>query len=84
MNEGFQVCDDTHCQAYHGKGNVPNLLLNAIRQTKGKGYGHGLGLSQEGAMEMAREGYLYPEILRFYFPDLFIIDDFLGILEEIK
>ncbi len=40
----------------------------------GRGYGHGIGLSQEGAMEMAREGYSYSDILRFYFNDVQIID----------
>lgn len=34
---------------------------------KGKGFGHGVGLSQDGAIEMSRRGYLFPEILRFYF-----------------
>jgi len=34
----------------------------------GRGYGHGLGLSQEGAMEMARKGYSYKKIIRFYYP----------------
>ena len=34
---------------------------------KGKGYGHGVGMSQDGAMEMAKRGYSYKEILNFYF-----------------
>jgi stage II sporulation protein D len=34
---------------------------------KGHGYGHGLGLCQQGAMEMARVGYSYVDILMFYF-----------------
>ena len=34
---------------------------------KGRGYGHGVGLSQDGAMEMARRGYSYREIIDFYF-----------------
>lgn len=34
----------------------------------GRGLGHGLGLCQYGAMEMARQGYSYREILRQYFP----------------
>jgi len=34
----------------------------------GRGLGHGLGLCQYGAMEMARRGYSYREILRHYFP----------------
>lgn len=34
---------------------------------KGKGYGHGVGLSQEGAMEMARQNFTYDKIIKFYF-----------------
>ncbi len=30
-------------------------------------YGHGIGMSQNGAMEMARQGYTYDQILAFYF-----------------
>jgi stage II sporulation protein D len=34
----------------------------------GRGYGHGVGLCQAGAYEMAREGHSDAEILAFYFP----------------
>ncbi|MCC7341590.1 MAG: SpoIID/LytB domain-containing protein [Bryobacterales bacterium] len=34
----------------------------------GKGSGHGVGLSQRGAVEMARQGANYRQILTFYFP----------------
>lgn len=34
---------------------------------KGRGYGHGVGMCQEGAMSMARKGYVYIDILHFYF-----------------
>jgi len=37
---------------------------------RGHGYGHGLGLCQQGAMEMARVGYTYIDILMFYFTNL--------------
>ena len=33
----------------------------------GRGFGHGVGMSQEGAMRMAELGYLYKDILSFYF-----------------
>lgn len=33
----------------------------------GKGYGHGVGLSQEGAIRMAELGYSPHDILRFYY-----------------
>jgi stage II sporulation protein D len=39
----------------------------------GRGYGHGVGLSQEGAMEMARRGYRYTAILSFYYHGIQII-----------
>ena len=34
----------------------------------GKGFGHGVGLCQEGAMQMAKKGFTYDQILRFYYP----------------
>lgn len=34
----------------------------------GKGYGHGVGLCQIGAREMAKQGKKFQEILRFYYP----------------
>lgn len=40
---------------------------------KGKGFGHGVGLCQEGAMEMARNNFTYDEIIRYYFPSTKII-----------
>lgn len=35
---------------------------------KGGGYGHGIGMSQNGANEMAKEGKTYEEILTFFYP----------------
>ena len=34
----------------------------------GRGFGHGVGLCQYGAREMARQGKTYKEILDFYYP----------------
>ncbi len=34
---------------------------------QGKGYGHGCGLSQEGALRMVTKGYSYKDIIRFYY-----------------
>jgi len=44
-----------------------NLILS------GKGYGHGVGLSQQGAMEMAETGYNYRKIIKFYYKNVFIV-----------
>ena len=35
-----------------------------------KGYGHGVGLSQYGALGMAKEGYTYDKILKHYYQNV--------------
>jgi stage II sporulation protein D len=40
----------------------------------GRGYGHGVGLCQEGAMQMAVLGYNYQEIVQFYYQGVRITD----------
>ena len=35
-----------------------------------RGYGHGVGMSQYGAEGMARAGYKYDEILKYYYTDV--------------
>lgn len=44
------------------------VLLN------GRGFGHGAGLCQEGAMRMAAKGISYPEILHFYYKNVHLIN----------
>jgi len=41
---------------------------------RGRGYGHGVGLCQEGAMVMAAKGFRYSEIINFYYTGVFISD----------
>ncbi|MCX6330485.1 MAG: SpoIID/LytB domain-containing protein [Bacteroidia bacterium] len=41
---------------------------------KGRGYGHGVGLCQEGAMVMASKGFDYKQIINFYYTGVFISD----------
>ena len=38
-----------------------NIIINTT------GYGHGVGMSQYGALGMAIEGYTYDEILEYYY-----------------
>lgn len=40
---------------------------------KGRGYGHGVGLSQEGAIKMAENGFSYTDIISFYYNGVQII-----------
>ncbi len=41
---------------------------NVVVETKG--YGHGVGMSQYGALAMAKKGYKYDEILKYYYQNV--------------
>lgn len=43
-------------------------MKNGNVHVEGQGYGHGVGLCQLGALELAKRGYDYRQILSFYFP----------------
>ena len=49
-------------------------LKNDSILISGKGYGHGVGMSQEGAIEMAKQGFSYADIIKFYY-DMINISD---------
>jgi stage II sporulation protein D len=51
---------------------------------KGRGYGHGVGLCQDGAMQMARKGKTYQEIIQHYFVGVSIINysDAIGFCDD--
>jgi len=40
----------------------------------GRGYGHGVGLCQEGAMVMAEKGFKFSQIIDFYYSEVLISD----------
>lgn len=40
----------------------------------GKGYGHGIGMSQEGAIRMIQMGYSYVDVINYYYKDVKIIN----------
>lgn len=42
--------------------------VSEVYTFSGRGYGHGVGLSQWGAYEMADKGFTYEKILDFYYP----------------
>ncbi len=46
-----------------------NKLNDDLWILKGGGFGHGVGLSQSGAIEMAKLGFSYEEILNHYYRD---------------
>ncbi len=50
----------------------------AVRKTEvrliGRGYGHGVGLCQEGAMQMANRGWKYDKIINYYYNKVKIVN----------
>ncbi|KGF85722.1 SpoIID/LytB domain-containing protein [Prochlorococcus marinus] len=46
-----------------------NKLSDDLWLLRGGGFGHGVGLSQSGAIEMAKLGFSYKEILNHYYRD---------------
>lgn len=49
----------------------------------GKGYGHGIGLSQIGARNRANAGYSYMDILNFYYPNT-IVDKLTASIDSVS
>ena len=41
---------------------------------KGRGFGHGVGMCQEGAMKMAKLGYKHNDVINFYYQNIQLID----------
>jgi stage II sporulation protein D len=53
---------------------LPSTLITAIARNngsfvfEGRGYGHGVGMCQWSALQMAKDGKTYKEILEFFYP----------------
>jgi stage II sporulation protein D len=55
-----------------GKGNVRAATTAPAFRFIGRGFGHGLGLSQYGALSLAESGYDYRDILAYYYDGVII------------
>ena len=61
-------------------GKLKSTLLSSVTMKDGKvtfagsGYGHGVGMSQWGAYQMASEGSTAPEIIHHYFKDVELVN----------
>ena len=50
---------------------------------KGKGYGHGVGLCQQGAIHMGELHYSFKKILEYYYTDISLVSlNSLGFFKE--
>ena len=81
------LLDDTFSEFLYGKQDLNAIrkyfILNSTRfvieegpdsvRFSGQGFGHGVGLCQEGAIRMAELGYSYREILEYYYTGVHLI-----------
>lgn len=54
--------------------NIANGLPNIEYRVLGKGFGHGVGMSQYGAKKRAENGQKYNQILSFYYPGAVLVN----------
>ena len=47
-----------------------DICVGESIKIEGNGYGHGVGMSQNGANEMAKQGYSWEEILKYFFKNI--------------
>jgi stage II sporulation protein D (peptidoglycan lytic transglycosylase) len=71
--EGRKIIKATEFRKLLGWSRLPStnfrLKMNGNSVTfEGKGYGHGVGLCQWGALQMAKDGKDYREILSYFYP----------------
>ncbi len=68
------VGDNVNCKTViSGKGEITELKSDSNNYViSGTGWGHGVGLSQYGARDMANNGYKWQEIALYFFPKSYL------------
>ena len=69
----FKVLQKSRLRQITGRNKIPSNYYSIEEkgdkvQISGKGYGHGVGMCQFGVLELAKRGYNYKQILKYYFP----------------
>ena len=79
-DNGSKVVQTTDLRKRFGTFEFRSTYVTGITAVKGgyelsgRGWGHGVGMCQEGAKYMALNGKLYKRILRHYYPNAAIVD----------
>lgn len=71
--ERLHIIKKSYLRSLFGRNILPsnNFVMTQkgdVFHVEGKGYGHGVGMCQLGALELAKRGYNYRQILSHYFP----------------
>ena len=53
-----------------GGSSAVETVTDGVANFSGFGYGHGVGMPQDSAVEMAKQGFTYDEILKYFFTDI--------------
>ncbi|MEJ6681622.1 MAG: SpoIID/LytB domain-containing protein [Flavobacteriales bacterium] len=77
-NRTVYFADKIHLKDIRSEFNLRSTLFTVKENgenitIQGKGFGHGVGLCQEGAMKMSSLGYNYMTILHYYFSDIHVV-----------
>lgn len=72
-NDRLLTLQKSRIRSILGRKKVPSNYFNLKQkgnniELHGQGYGHGVGMCQLGALEMAKRGWSYKRILSYYFP----------------
>ena len=78
-DKGVAEMSGNHFRVNMGPMNIKSTCFQLTSKTagvflNGKGYGHGVGMSQQGASRMAVTGFTYRQILEYYYPGITIAD----------
>lgn len=73
--EGIRTVTEGNLVVLDGNGEVRAVTAGPQFVISGKGWGHGVGMSQWGARGMAEEGYDYQSILKYYYKNVMIEKD---------
>lgn len=71
--ERLHIIKKSYLRSLFGRNILPsnNFVMTQkgdVFHVEGKGYGRGVGMCQLGALELAKRGYNYRQILSHYFP----------------
>lgn len=74
-NTSFKVVKKSRLRSVMGRTTLPSNYYNLKEkgnniEVSGSGFGHGVGMCQFGAKELALNGFTYKQILAHYFPEL--------------
>ncbi|MDZ5471862.1 SpoIID/LytB domain-containing protein [Bacillus sp. 31A1R] len=74
VNKEYKNVSSTRLRSMIGNSIMLSYLVDSVNETtktfkvEGRGNGHGVGLSQWGAMYRAKAGHSFEKILKFYYP----------------